>query len=185
MIITLKTLWVDCYLQFTQFFCIYLFFVLEPIPLLPHSEALGLSSSLIDSLRSAGGYEPRLLSNYCSCLGSQNMFCVALKNGIFHSSLGLLKASPTGFQSYLFWGLFFLVQSPQAGEAASSDSAPWGASPHYHFCCRPGFRSMGLDYIAFQLSYSISLGPFLYMQLQKIFSYLPVILTNNYSLKKL
>ena len=38
-------------------------------------------------------------------------FCVS-----YNSPLALLKVYPAGLQSQKFWGLFFLVQGPQAGE---------------------------------------------------------------------
>ena len=56
-------------------------------------------SSLIDSLRSAGGYDLGFFQITVPALGLGTCSVCALKNGISHSSLGLLKVSPTGLQS--------------------------------------------------------------------------------------
>ena len=46
------------------------------------------------------------------------MSCVPLESeaSISQSPLELLKASPTGLQSQMFWGLIFLLQNLQTGQ---------------------------------------------------------------------
>ena len=63
----------------------------------------------------------RLLSNDCLCLrfGACAILCVSFKSGVSASCcpLALLKVSPAGLQSQVFWGLVFFEQ----------DSWGWGA----------------------------------------------------------
>lgn len=77
------------------------------------------STSVGCSPRPAGGL-PRILSNYCFCLGPSTceILCVPFRSevSIFSSPVGLSKLSSTSLQSQIFWGLIFPVQDTQAGE---------------------------------------------------------------------
>ena len=46
------------------------------------------------------------------------MLCAPFKSEVFisHNPQSLLKVSPVGLQSKIFWGLIFLVQNLQAGD---------------------------------------------------------------------
>ena len=76
------------------------------------------STSVGCSPRPAGGL-PRILSNYCFCLGPSTceILCVPFRSevSIFSSPVGLSKLSSTSLQSQIFWGLIFPVQDTQAG----------------------------------------------------------------------
>ena len=63
---------------------------------------------------SASRSDPDFLQIIASALGPEvcGILCATLKSGasFSHSTLGLLKVSPTGFQRQIFSGLVFLVQ---------------------------------------------------------------------------
>ena len=85
-----------------------------------HGENQSPPACLRDSSRTADG-PARLLSNDCLCLrfGACAILCVSFKSGVSASCcpLALLKVSPAGLQSQVFWGLVFFEQ----------DSWGWGA----------------------------------------------------------
>lgn len=64
---------------------------------------------------------PKLFSSYRFCTWTWNLlrFCIHPFRVKFvsYSPLALLKISPSGFQSQMFWGLIFPVQDPWAAES--------------------------------------------------------------------
>ena len=72
------------------------------------------------SPRSANGSDPGSFQITASALGlrSCEILCVPYKNRIFVSYRppDLLYVSPASLQGQTFWGCFFLVQDPRAGE---------------------------------------------------------------------
>ena len=110
-----------------------------------------------DSPRSAGVSDPGSFQITASVLGfgACEILCVPFNSGvsIFHSPLGLLKVSPTGLQSYISWGLVFLMQDSLA-EVPDMELGLFALGENLSaiviillFVGSPP-RSMGLDYTA-------------------------------------
>ena len=93
---------------------------LLPAPCPQHESQLP-PASLGDSPMSVSGSDPGSFQITVSALGlgACKILCKPFKNGVSlsHNPLALPKVSPNDFQRQMFWGLFFLVQVPRAGEA--------------------------------------------------------------------
>ena len=75
--------------------------------------------------------------------------CPLRVESIFPSPVGLLKLSPTGLQSQMFWGLYFPVLDPHAGESVVGLQTLtfWGEPLWYNFslvCGLPTPRGNGI-----------------------------------------